>query len=201
MNKVIWSVFLFFAFVFPALSQETGSSASRPSGSRAGVGIVIVQGTEHAVPSDLADAINSGDWGNLTLAQLAQAGITPGMTAPGGGRPITHVSHRLEQGFEPESAIGCTGLFNSRVCIYVYGKSLHVDRWNAAWLRFFGSPPYVCTFAAYWVNNNIIETTNQACGNGSFYTYWTPNRDFPDHSQVCNTYVGVASKPCETIHK
>lgn len=58
------------------------------------------------------------------------------------------------------SAKGC----NSAVCIEVTGTGLRVDRWRTTG---YTSEP-LCSFAGYWRNNRLVQTSNQVCSSTGF---------------------------------
>ncbi len=185
------------ALAFPA-GAATGSTAQpTPQGT------VNVQGRLHHVPKALADEINSQDWGGLTAGQLAQAGIRPGMQPDSAELAKADVTLEAAQKgpvaragkyrAHTESAHGC----NKRVCIYVWGKKLKVREWDST----AANGGYRCTYVAYWAAGKIIGTSRQVCGKSSFYSVWAINRSFKNKTKLCNTWVGLAGRPCETVHR
>lgn len=154
-------------------------------------GTVKVQNRSYTVPAQLAKKINTGDWRGLSAAQLAGAGIRPGMAPPDG----TKISAKFTPGatVTPNSASGCSG----RVCIYVFGSGLHVDDWDTSATN----SSYLCTYAGYWVAGVLTGTSNVVCGDsGQFWAYWTPARYYINGTQLCNTWLSLSGKPCETVH-
>ena len=93
----------------------------------------------------------------------------------------------------PDSASGC----NFDVCIEVIGSGLQVDNWNT-----FAYPTgYQCSFAAYWEDGEIAFTGEEICSDGLLETFASDfDGLFDDGEQVCNTWVAIPGKPCETIH-
>lgn len=172
----------------PAQGVTRVKSAASTSATSIASGVVHVQDRQYVVSAGLASKINSQDWSGLTQAQLASAGIHPGMAAPDGSLP----SVVALSGVQPKSAFGCT----ANICIYITGSGLLVNEWDTS----ASNNVPMCTFAAYWVRGSIYATTNSVCGNGDFWGYWAANRTFVDGSQLCNTWAQFAGKPCETIH-
>jgi hypothetical protein len=171
--------------VLAPVMAGAATSTAQPTPTQ--TGIVRVQDQVFVVPADLAAKINSQDWRGLTEAELASAGIHPGMAAPNGSHPKLSVT----SGVTPYSAFGC----HANVCIYVYGTGLKVNDWDAS----ASNQIQMCTFASYWVAGVLYATTNNACGNTDFWAYWTPDRYFINGTQLCNTFVHFAGRPCETV--
>jgi len=173
--------------VLPAAAELTSSIPA----DRERTGVVRVQGREHVVAADLAEKINSGDWRDLSMEQLARAGIYPGMTALDGSGPIAKVQEHGE-GITPQSAFGC----NLAVCIYVFGALLHVNDWDTS----AANSTYRCSYAAYWAGGSVIATTNSVCASGDFWAFWGINRSFSNNTQLCNTWIGISGRPCIRVH-
>lgn len=93
----------------------------------------------------------------------------------------------------PRDASGC----NLEVCIEVIGSGLTVNNWNT--VAYTTGPQ--CSFAGYWEGGQLAFTGKQLCGDGVLETF-ASNFDgpFDNGEQVCNTWVDIAGKPCETIH-
>jgi hypothetical protein len=156
----------------------------------------------HVVPAALANKINSGNWRDLSTQQLASAGIHPGMNS--GTTKITAVVKPKQKiqtkpaSVQPQSASGCNFSTYDQMCIYVYGSGLKVNEWDTSVSNYFARN--TCTYAGYWVAGVLFRTSNTVCGNGDFWAYWAPNRYFINGTQLCNTWVNWAGKPCETVH-
>jgi len=167
------------------------------------------------------------DWSHLTVRQLAAYGLRPNQRFASAASIPNLSSPNLEQvarhgsvstttavqeapsadigtdpsdytnpGVQTDSASGC----NDLVCIYVYGSGLTVQDWDASADNWDNAD--VCTYAAYWAPpNTIIATTNEVCGNGDFYAVWKGPLKFSGKTEICNTFVHFAGKPCETVHK
>ncbi len=94
----------------------------------------------------------------------------------------------------PESASGC----NLDVCISVTGSGTHVTDWNT---QGYWDGGYICTHSHYWWGLPI-RTGSGACGAaGVFFSDWHQALDFPNNSQLCNTWDIIPGKPCETVHR
>ena len=93
----------------------------------------------------------------------------------------------------PASASGC----NQRVCIHVTGTGTHVTRWSTTAVL----PSSMCTFAEYWANGVLVYVGNTKCGSAGdeVSSYWPDPGSFSVGTQLCNTWTGIAGKPCETI--
>lgn len=171
----------FFGLMVAAVPAGAASSTS------AATGIVNVQGAKHVVSASLAHKINSGEWRGLRTADLAKAGIHPNMALPNGTKIQASTG-----GAHTDSASGCSG----RVCIYVFGTGLHVDDWDTSATN----SSYLCTYAGYWVAGVLTGTSNVVCGSGDFWAYWTPARYYINGTRLCNTWLNLSGKPCETVH-
>jgi hypothetical protein len=134
----------------------------------------------------------SGNATFLTVEQGAALGIKPGMAGPNGVVPTIRV---LSKGsIIPNSASGC----NQNVCIYVTGSKLHVSDWSTT--GYDANP--TCTYAAYWVAGKVKATSNEVCGGSDteYVSDWNDPGNFPNHTQLCNTWLHISGKPCETVH-
>lgn len=194
------------AFV-AALACVLGAASTSYASSAPATGVVRVESNghieNHVVAAVLASKINSGNWRNLSTQQLASAGIHPGMN-PGLGKIATAaVAPKLKfqskpVSFAPESASGCNSSTYDSMCIYVTGSGLKVNDWDTSVSNYFGLDK--CTYAGYWVAGVLYRTSNEVCGDGDFWAYWAPNQYFINGTQLCNTWVNWAGKPCETVH-
>lgn len=163
-----------------------------------------VQGRTVAVPVDLANRIASG--ASVSMAELAQAGITPGMP-PTDGPPVrTQASFQTSAGVAngglgvdavtPASHAGC----NLLVCINVQGSGLYVDTWSTS-----GSDTRVgqlCTFPTYWKKGSVWFTGQVSCheGPGTFGDIAFTERNFDNGAELCNTWAAIPGRPCATVH-
>lgn len=93
----------------------------------------------------------------------------------------------------PASASGC----NQRVCIYVTGSGTHVTRWSTTAVL----PSSMCTFAEYWANGDLAYVGNTKCGSegDEVSSYWPNPGSFSTGTKLCNTWSGIAGRPCETV--
>lgn len=180
-----------------AVAMTAGSVAQaaplQPDQSRTALVTLEVAGKQLRVDPKLAEKIKSpAGWKDLTIKELASAGIHPGMRKPGVPLPPQFGS---PPDFQVQSASGCDWTSGGgSVCIYVRGTGLMVNDWDASAKRF----GYSCTYAAYWHQGVIIATSNQSCGEGTAWAYWHPNSYF-EPGQACNTFVRYAGKPCVNI--
>ena len=163
----------------------------------------------HVVDATLAAQINSGDWKDLTTAQLASAGIVPGMsygaaetlvattTAPTAVATTTGTT--APAAVHPDTGSGCN--FNAvagSMCIYVYGTGLTTTSWDSSVANPLGID--TCTYAGYWINDTLALTSNEVCGDGEFWAYDSGTITWPNQTQLCNTWVNFGGKPCLVVH-
>jgi hypothetical protein len=173
-----------------AAANRTAQSSTAGATAQGATGTVRVQDRTYVVAADLANKINSGDWLGLSAEQLAGAGIHPDMPLPDGTRITATLN---SQSVVPDSASGCS----QRVCIYVFGSGLHVDDWDTSATN----ASYLCTYSGYWTAGVLTGTSNVVCGSsGQFWAYWTPLRYYINGTRLCNTWLHLAGKPCETVH-
>ena len=185
-------IIAFAAAVACVLAAATSAYASTAPAT----GIVRVQSNghvvDHVVSAALASKINSGDWRDLSMQQLASAGIHPGMSS--GGAAITAAAGPK---IAPRSASGCNYSLYDAMCIYVFGSGLLVDDWDTSVSNYFALNK--CSYAGYWVAGVLTGTSNVVCGNGDFWAYSTPAQYYINGTQLCNTWLGWAGKPCEKV--
>jgi hypothetical protein len=166
---------------------------------------------KHVVGAALAARINSGNWKDVTVAQLASAGIFPGMgnsaagtatavaKAPARAAVTAMTASAAPAIITPDTGSGCN--YNSAagsMCIYVYGTGLKVTEWDSS----VANPTQIdtCTYAGYWVNNKLLTTSNETCGDSSFWAFDTGTVTWPNQTQLCNTWIGFPGKPCLVVH-
>ena len=181
------------ALAFASTGQA--AAAPRPSGPPPEMGVVSVLGHKNIVPKRLADEINSKDWSRLTLAQLAQAGIYPGMGS--GGRVMSKKEAEGSGDVSVLSAKKCKGTKNkNQVCLTITGKKLKVTemstRWYAKYTRY--------SIASFWKGSNIIHTSQTIHGSGWLGYYWGKDQKFKDGTTICTTWQEISYKPCAKIH-
>jgi hypothetical protein len=96
----------------------------------------------------------------------------------------------------PMSAFGC----NQDVCIEVNGSSTYVASWNT---YAFGNVG--CTHANYLINNTLWTTSAQICpetgDDGECVSSFNYEGYLHANDKLCNTWVKIAGKPCETIER
>jgi hypothetical protein len=166
---------------------------------------------KHVVAAALAEKINSGDWKGLTKAQLASAGIRPGMPgsatelpvpvavakAPAATTAMTGTAARAA--VTPDTGAGCNfNVVAGSMCIYVYGTGLKTTSWDTSVANPLGID--TCTYAGYWVDDVLAITSNEVCGDGEFWAYDVGTITWPNQTQLCNTWVNFGGKPCLVVH-
>jgi hypothetical protein len=150
---------------------------------------------KHVVGAALAARINSGNWKGLTKAQLASAGIFPGMPHNAKDAPVA-----VARAVTPDTGSGCNfDPVSGSMCIYVYGTGLTTTDWDTSVSNPWGLSK--CTYAGYWVNNRLWTTSNEVCGNGAFWAYDVGTITWPNQTQLCNTWVNFSGKPCLVVHR
>ncbi len=106
---------------------------------------------KHVVDAALAARINSGNWKGLTTAQLASAGIFPGMP-----RGVTYARVAVRHAAIPDTGSGCNfDVVAGSMCIYVYGSGRTTTEWDTSVANPFGLEK--CTYAGYWFNNRRVR--------------------------------------------
>ena len=124
---------------------------------------------------------------------------------PIGPFTITTRQGKLTYGWRPgragrtmrRSADTCD--FNA--CLHIVGSGLYVTDWDTS--AFYGGTGTLCTRAAWHQNGAIIRTGPTICGKGpgTFYSAWTPHKNFPNNTLACNGWTNVKGYPCATIHR
>jgi hypothetical protein len=165
---------------------------------------------EHVVAAALAAKINSGNWKGLTSAQLASAAISPGMGHSATYAPAAKATPRAATttvrgkaaptAVTPDTGSGCN--FNAvagSMCIYVYGTGQTTTEWDTSVANPLGID--TCTYAGYWVNDKLLGTSNEVCGDGAFWGYDSGTITWPNQTQLCNTWLHFSGKPCLVVHK
>jgi len=96
----------------------------------------------------------------------------------------------------PDSSSGHSG----SVYIRLTGKGQTVNDWETS-TAVVG--PALCTYAVFWAPANTIAFTGQEdCGSANSVYYWAyQNVVFNYNPQACNTWVSLAGKPCENVHR
>ena len=159
----------------------------------AGTTITLPDGTTVVLPEA---------WSELSIEDLAQLGIHPGM-GPSDSLSVVAISdegsalagvNALAGGMTPNSASGCNG----NVCIQLYGSGLTVDNWNSQ----ANLPVTMCSYAVYWARGAIFKTSGQTCGTGGsqLLAFSGNATTWPNQTQLCSSWVNIAGKPCETVH-
>jgi hypothetical protein len=129
-------------------------------------------------------------WSQMTISDLAKIGIHPGMgKADTGTAGVSRV--------RPDSATKCDEL----VCTEVIGSGLTMTHWDT-W-AYWGQSSRLCTYPTYWLPpSQIFFTGKEQCDNGPlyFYNFYNNTIILGSSSNVCNTWVSLAGKPCVYVH-
>jgi hypothetical protein len=93
-------------------------------------------------------------------------------------------------------AAGC----NQEVCIEINGSGLTVDSWfTSAYTAVVDE----CSYPVYWEDDEIAFTGEEICGgaDGTLLeaTATGFEGEWENGEQLCNTWIDIAGKPCETI--
>jgi hypothetical protein len=141
-------------------------------------------------------------------ALLARSGSSS--PRPIGPFTITTRQGKLTYGWRPGSAgrtvpnyaaqRHTTDKCNFNACLNIVGSGLYVTDWDTS--AFYGGSGTLCTRAAWHQNGAIIRTGPTICGKGpgTFYSAWTPHKNFPNNTLACNGWTNVKGYPCATIH-
>lgn len=186
---------------FAAISLSGSASASTTTKPAMGIVRTYFGGhlQEHVVPAALAKKINSENWAGLSIAQLASAGIHPGMGGAAHATIQAAPAHAAKtNAVHPDSGSGCNYDLDDDMCIYVQGTGLYVSSWDTQVVNNFELES--CTYAGYWSNGGLYTTSNEVCGNGDYWAYLTVDRNFLNQTQLCNTWVNWGGRPCLTVH-
>jgi len=91
------------------------------------------------------------------------------------------------------SASGC----NQSVCIELIGTGLVVDRWRTT----ASVSSATCSQARFLRNGWVVRTSAPVCSSssGTLVAVWHGPGGFSHGDQLCNTWSGVAGKPCKTV--
>lgn len=187
-----------------AISFTAGAApASEPST----VGRVVASGSQD-IPAGTTITLPDGTavvlpeaWSDLSIDDLAKLGIHAGM-GPSDSSSFVAISaegsaragvNALAGEVTPNSASGC----NVNVCMQLHGSGLTVDTWNSqAQLSV-----TMCSFGVYWAAGVIFRTTNQACGSaGTLLEAYGTSTTWPNNTKLCNSWVNIVGKPCNTVH-
>lgn len=138
--------------------------------------------------------------GVLTQAEAVRLGIKPNtqyLDTPLAGKIHRKLASGARTGStagvvaSPRNASGCNG----EVCIEVTGSGLHVSTWST----FAYTNGYQCSYGAFWEDGDLAGTGPQECNDGIVWNS-TGDLDFGGTTQICNTWVGISGRPCETVH-
>jgi hypothetical protein len=94
----------------------------------------------------------------------------------------------------PLSASTCS----DSVCIFVVGSGLNVSSWTTT----VALPKTECSYAKFLKNGTVIATGPEGCGSsGEQLSFeWVDPGNFPNGTQLCNEWSGIAGEPCITVH-
>ena len=93
----------------------------------------------------------------------------------------------------PMSASGC----NQDVCIEITGTSNEVSKWYTAAYPYDGYTE-ICSFPAFWIDGELDYAGYEICG--TLLEAWDDATEvFENGTQLCNTWPGVAGRPCEWV--
>lgn len=93
----------------------------------------------------------------------------------------------------PMSASGC----NDLVCIEVTGSGLEVTKWFTA--AYSVDDEDICAYPIFWVDGEADIVGEEICG--TLLEAWDDEPEwFENNTHLCNSWPGVAGKPCETVH-
>jgi hypothetical protein len=120
----------------------------------------------------------------LSATPGASAGVPSGTNATGITTGIIH----------PLSANTCSG----SVCIYVVGSGLNVSSWSTTVVL----NKSMCSTAKYLENGVVIAASGSTCGSSGeqLESSWASPGNFPNGTQLCNTWTGISGEPCITVH-
>jgi hypothetical protein len=94
----------------------------------------------------------------------------------------------------PDSANGCSGA----ICIAITGSGLHVSNWTTTVVI----SKTMCSSASFFANGVLVAVGSSTCGTSGdqLVADWSSPGNFANGTVLCNTWTGVAGKPCETVH-
>lgn len=141
------------------------------------------------------------DWSAMSVDELQAIGLVPDMQASPEryeslGANLDVVAS-LDQESQRKDAQGCS----DNVCIQLLGTGGVVRLWTTQGENEGLEAPF-CTFEAYWINNDVVETGPEACGGIQTY-YGVSDRTplgFSTRSTLCNTWVQIYGKPCKDAY-
>jgi hypothetical protein len=175
-------------FIAPA-SQAATVSAPLPAGYHLAAKPIDTTAVTRAM---------SAHGGYLTKAQLAALGVTPGTIytdTPQARALATGLHEKASTGkvARPASGSGC----NFDVCIEVTGTGLEVTKWYTA--AYAPGTSSICASPVFWIDGGIDIVGDEICG--TLLEAWDDQTEyFDDQTQLCNTWTGVAGKPCLVVH-
>jgi hypothetical protein len=94
----------------------------------------------------------------------------------------------------PMSASTCS----DAICIFVVGSGLNVSNWSTtAYIS-----KSMCSTAKFLDDGTEIASGVKTCGSAGdeLESIWSDPGNFPNGTQLCNTWSGISGKPCITVH-
>ena len=161
----------------------------------------------HSLDSKAISASMVAHNGILTLAEAKRLGVQPGTIykntpqiralasglqehAATASSSAAAISPQL---VHPMSASGC----NDLVCIEVTGSGLEVTKWYTA--AYSVDTEDICAYPIFWVDGEADIVGEEICG--TLLEAWDDEPEwFENNTHLCNSWPGVAGKPCETVH-
>lgn len=177
------------AVVFGAQAATAAPAAHSPQGPRIAA---------HTLDAAAVKASVAAHHGVLTVTEANRLGVTPNTVykdTPRTRALAASVQEKSSTGpvMRPDSASGC----NDQVCIEVTGTGLEVTKWYTA--AYSPDNDDICSYPAFWVDGELDFTGEEICG--TLLEAWDDEPEwFDNHTQLCNTWPGVAGRPCETVH-
>ena len=103
-----------------------------------------------------------------------------------------NVTSQAPGSVHPDSASGC----NQSICIAVTGSGLNVSDWTTTAVL----PRTMCSTADFLVNGSVWATGYGCASSGDqLKADWSDPGNFANGTVLCNTWSGIAGKPCETV--
>ena len=133
-----------------------------------------------------------------TAAQISAAGVlflAMGVLTSGAATAAT-VAVTAAPGIHivPDSANTCNG----SVCIFVTGSGLNVSDWTTT----VSLSRSQCSTASFLVNGVVWASGINTCGSAGdeLVSDWSSPGNFANGTVLCNTWSGIAGRPCATVH-
>lgn len=167
-----------------------------------------------AMLPDGTEVILPEDFGEMSVEELAEIGIFPGMGETGEaytGDPsaISALPHDGAAAvlagdggiITPMDASGCTSDLVCQQILAVGGRGLTIYDWRT-WVVSY--PKGGSTYAAWWAGQRIVGTSNPVTVRAGQDTpvaiAGSMPATFANNTKLCSTWSGIAGKPCHTVH-